>query len=90
MWTKGEGNSADVLCTSPPQKRCKARTRGLTAPCALPSARRGPRHEVVIVLSGLDDLGGGGLAAEVDAAAVGDAHAALLARVQAKQALQEL
>ena len=72
-----------------PKKRCQARTRGLTAPCALSPARRGPRHEVV-VLSGLDDLRGRGLAAEVDAAAVGDAHAALLARVQAKQALQEL
>ena len=43
-----------------------------------------------MVGGGLDDFGGGGLAAEVDAAAVGNAHAALLARVQAEQALQEL
>ena len=68
-------------------KRCEARTRGLTRP--RPLFARGCEVVVLVLKIGLDRLGRR-LAAEGDAAALGDAHAPLLARVQAEQALQEL
>ena len=67
-------------------KRCEARTGRLTGPQALFIGGYSSLEEIVVVVS----LDRGRLAAEVDAATVGEAHAPLLAGVKAEEALQEL
>ena len=68
-------------------KQCEARTGRLTGPQALFIRGYSSLDEIAIVVVSLDR---GRLAAEVDAATVGEAHAPLLACVKAEEALQEL